>query len=100
MQNRIGRLNPALAILTHVMHTVNVKVQAMHNSLTQISGKKIMWTACVLTSVSNGGVEVRRTCARVSTLMPTVCSSKRVGGNLDVSTLFGRAESTQFRYLS
>jgi len=57
-------------------------------------------TSCALTPVRKGGVEVRRTCARVSTLMPTVCSSIGVGGNLVVCILFGQAESTQLRYLS
>ncbi len=45
-------------------------------------------------------VEVRRTCARVSTLMPTV-RSLRIGGNLDtgLSAECGRAEFMESGYL-
>lgn len=53
-----------------------------------------------LASVRKGGVEVRRTCARVSTLMPTVHSFCKVGGNLDAgpSEEFGREEFKRLQY--
>jgi len=46
-------------------------------------------------------VEVWSTQTRVSTLMPTIRSSKRVGGSLKAGTSkeFGRVEVARFRYL-